>query len=120
VSALKISFGMHFGKSPQHEASSWGHSFHPSASIANMATFPQQSAFSCSTTIDPSGPEFEDLGGGRKRKGAGLYLLVNVGRRAPPLAFRYGEKFAVRGCAPQIGDCQKKGHDQRAQFQRVP
>ena len=43
-----------------------------------------------------------------------------VGRRAPPLAFPYGENLAVRGCAPQIGDCQKIRQDQRSQFQREP
>jgi hypothetical protein len=53
VSALKISFGMHFGKSPQHEAARWGHSFHPSTSIANITTFRRRSAFSCSSTIAP-------------------------------------------------------------------
>jgi hypothetical protein len=62
VLALKISFGMHFGKSPQHEAPRWGHSFHPSTPIANMATFPQRSAFSCSSTIAPSPRGLPDSG----------------------------------------------------------
>jgi hypothetical protein len=83
VSALKISFGMRFGKSPQHEAPRWEHSFQRSMAIANITTFPQRSAFSCSTTIAPRfkrrevGSEFEELSGGvpgvrlhtKKRKG---------------------------------------------------
>jgi hypothetical protein len=42
---------MHFGKSPQHKAPRWGHSFQRSMAIADITTFPQRSAFSCSTTI---------------------------------------------------------------------
>ena len=44
---------MHFGKSPQHKAPRWEHSFQRSMAIANITTFPQRSAFSCSTTIAP-------------------------------------------------------------------
>jgi hypothetical protein len=36
---------------------------------------------------------------------------VVVGRRAPTLTFRYGENFAVRGCALQISDRQKTRQD---------
>jgi hypothetical protein len=107
VSALKISFGMHFGKSPQHEAPRWGHSFHPSTPTANMATFPQQSAFSCSTTIAPKQTRADrpkapskmatrcDPGGlSTENETSRAYTFWSiVGRRAPPLAFRLWREF---------------------------
>jgi hypothetical protein len=111
VSALKISFGMHFGKSPQHEAPRWGHSFHPSTPIANMATFPQQSAFSCSTTIAPKQTRADrpkapskmatrcDPGGlSTENETSRAYTFWSiVGRRAPPLAFRLWREFRCPG-----------------------
>jgi hypothetical protein len=57
----------------------------------------------------------------RKWKWAGPYLWVNCRPAAAAInPSAYGENFSVRACAPQIGDCQKIRHDQRAHFQRVP
>ena len=36
------------------------------------------------------------------------------------VAFRLWREFRRPSLRPQIGDCQKIRHDQRAQFQRVP
>jgi predicted DNA-binding ribbon-helix-helix protein len=112
VSALKISFGMHFGKSPQHEAPRWGHSFHPSTPIANMATFPQQSAFSCPTTIAPKQTRADrpkapskmatrcDPGGlSTENDQPSLYLLVNCRQAGAAVSLPAMERISLSGDA---------------------
>ena len=84
-----------------------------------------QSAFSCSITIAPKQTRADrpkapskmatrcDPGGlSTENETSRAYTFWSiVGRRAPPLAFRHGENFAVHAGVRQISKCEKIRQD---------